>query len=147
MSAASDRPTAGVGRPWPQMLALAIGAIYTLIGIIGFFVTGFGDFASDTGDSLLGFMVNPFHNVVHLLIGIAGLVLARTLAGARSYGWLLAVGYGAAFVYGLFAIGESWDFLALNWADNILHLVTALLGVAIALGPVRSAVGERNVRA
>ncbi|WP_448626361.1 DUF4383 domain-containing protein [Geodermatophilus sp. URMC 64] len=147
MSAAPDRSTAGRGMPWPQMAALAVGAIYTLIGIIGFFVTGFDDFAAHTGESLLGFMINPLHNVVHLVIGIAGLLLARSLAGARTYGWLLAAGYGAAFVYGLFAVGEDWDFLALNWADNILHLVTALLGAAIALGPVRADVGDRRIRA
>jgi hypothetical protein len=147
MSAAPERSTAGRGMTWPQMAALAVGAIYTLIGVIGFFVTGFDDFAADTGDSMLGFMINPLHNVVHLLIGIAGLLLGRTLAGTRTYGWLLAVGYGAAFVYGLFAVGKDWDFLALNWADNILHLVTALLGAAIALGPVRTGVGDRRIQA
>ncbi|MGY1806547.1 DUF4383 domain-containing protein [Blastococcus sp. SYSU D00669] len=143
----TDRTTSARGLTWPQIAALVIGAIYTLIGIIGFFVTGFDDFAAHTGETLIGFMINPLHNIVHLVIGIAGLVLSRTLAGARTYGWLLAAGYGAAFVYGLFAVGEDWDFLALNWADNILHLVTALLGAAIALGPVRSAVGGHSLRA
>jgi hypothetical protein len=142
----TDRSTSARGMAWPQLAALVVGGIYTLIGIIGFFVTGFDDFAAHTGESLLGFMINPLHNIVHLVIGIAGLVLGRTLSGARTYGWLLAVGYGAAFVYGLFAVGKTWDFLALNWADNILHLVTALVGAAIALGPVRSAVEGRTVR-
>ncbi|MGY1616000.1 DUF4383 domain-containing protein [Geodermatophilus sp. SYSU D00691] len=143
----TDRTTSARGLTWPQLAGLVIGAIYTLIGIIGFFVTGFDDFAAHTGETLIGFMINPLHNIVHLVIGIAGLVLSRTLSGARTYGWLLAAGYGAAFVYGLFAVGEDWDFLALNWADNILHLVTALLGAAIALGPVRSAVGGHSLRA
>jgi len=132
---------------WPQLLALAIGAVYLLVGIIGFFITGFDDFfAHDTNETIIGFEINPFHNVVHLLIGLVGLLLSRTLAGARTYGWLLAVGYGAAFVYGLFAVGETWDFLSLNWADNWLHLVSALAGLAIALGPVRSAVAGRSAR-
>jgi hypothetical protein len=82
--------------------------------------------------------------VVHLLVGLAGLALARTLSGARTYGWLLAVAYGAAFVYGLFAVGQSWDVLNLNWADNWLHLVTALAGLAIALGPVHALTTERG---
>ncbi|MGY1594717.1 DUF4383 domain-containing protein [Geodermatophilus sp. SYSU D00708] len=141
---------AGTGRgamTWPQALALAFGAIYLIVGIIGFFVTGFeGFFAHDTGKTLLGFEINGMHNVVHIVIGIAGLLLARTLAGARTYGWLLAVGYGAAFVYGLIAIGETWDFLSINAADNVLHLLTALVGLVIALGPVRSAVGGRSTR-
>jgi len=137
---ATDRSTTRGAMTWPQVAGLAIGAVFTVIGVVGFFVTGFDDFAGmDHGESLLGFMINPLHNVVHLLIGIAGLALARTLSGARTYGWLLAVGYGLAFVYGLFAVGASWDFLNLNWADNWLHLVAALAGLAIALGPVHSA--------
>ena len=115
------------------------------MGIVGFFVTGFGDFfAHDTNQTLLILEVNGMHNVVHLLVGVAGLLLARTLAGARTYGWLLAVGYGAAFVYGLVAIGETWDFLSLNAADNVLHLATAAVGLAIALGPVRTAVDRTS---
>ena len=131
-------------RTLPQTIALAFGAIYLLVGIVGFFITGFSDFFGHTDKTLLGFEINGMHNVVHLVIGIAGLVLARTLAGARSYGWLLAVGYGAAFVYGLFATDKDWDFLSLNWADNILHLATAVVGLVIALLPVRSAVSGRT---
>lgn len=121
----------------PKTLALIIGAVYTLIGILGFFVTGFDDFASESGRTLLGFEVNPLHNIVHLVIGVAGLVLARTLSGARTYGWLLAIGYGLTFLYGLFAVGNpDLNFLSLNWADNWLHLVSTIAGLVIALFPV-----------
>jgi hypothetical protein len=148
----ADLPGAGHrGMTWPQQLALAFGAIYTLIGIIGFFITGFSDFFGNANgatpehmDTLLGFMINPMHNVVHILVGVAGLALSRTLSGARTYGWLLAVGYGAAFIYGVIAVNKDWDFLNLNWADNILHLVTALAGLAIALGPVRNVATSRG---
>jgi len=37
-----------------QLLALAIGAVYTLVGILGFVVTGFENFASETNKTLLG---------------------------------------------------------------------------------------------
>ncbi len=131
-------------KPWPQLAALTFGIVYTLVGIVGFFITGFDNFFGHTDETLLIFDINPAHNIVHILIGVAGLVLGRTLAGARTYGWLLAVGYGAAFVYGLIAIGKDWDFLNINGADNGLHLVTALVGLVIALLPVRSAVGGRR---
>ena len=105
-----------------QLLALAIGAIYTLVGILGFFITGFE--------------INPLHNIVHLAIGLAGLALWRRLDTAKAYGWLLAAGYGLAFLYGLFAAGNSdINFLSLNGADNGLHLVSAVAGLAIALWP------------
>jgi hypothetical protein len=129
---------------WPQTLALVFGAVYLVVGIIGFFWTGFSNFADRGGhDMLLGiFMVNPLHNIAHILVGVLGLALARTLAGARTYGWLLAVLYAALFVYGLIAVGKSWDFLAINSADNVLHIATAVVGLVIALGPVRDAVGS-----
>jgi hypothetical protein len=141
----ADLPGAGTrGMTWPQQVAMAFGAVYTLVGIIGFFITGFDNFFGHTEESLAGFMINPMHNIVHLVVGVAGLALARTLAGARTYGWLLAVGYGAAFIYGLFAVGQGWDFLNLNWADNILHLVTAVVGVVIALGKVNGVATARG---
>ncbi len=129
-----------------QLLALAIGAVYTLIGIAGFFVTGFDNFASETNQTLLGFEINPLHNIVHLVIGLAGLALWRRLDTARTYGWLLAAGYGLAFLYGLFAAGNSdINFLSINGADNVLHLVSALAGVAIALWPAdRTARADRS---
>jgi hypothetical protein len=151
MAASADNIRA---RTWPELVGLAFGAIYLLIGIIGFFITGFDNFfgnetppgAHHVGENLLGFMINPMHNVVHILIGVAGLALARTLAGARTYGWLLAVGYGAAFIYGLIAVGKDWDFLNLNAADNVLHIVTAVVGLVIALGPVRNVVSTGRSR-
>jgi hypothetical protein len=135
---ASARNT-GAGHPWPQVLGLAFGAIYLLVGIVGFFVTGFDDFAGHGDHTLLIFDINPLHNIVHILIGVVGLALSRTLAGAKTFGLLLAVGYGLAFVYGLFAVGQSWDFLNLNWADNILHLLSAGVGAAMYVGANRFA--------
>jgi hypothetical protein len=107
-----------------QLLALAIGAVYTLIGILGFLVTGFENFAAETDKTLLGFEINPLHNLVHLAIGLAGLAMWRRLDTARAYGWLLAAGYGLTFLY-------------LNGPDNGLHLVSTLAGLAIALWPAR----------
>ena len=151
----ADLPGAGSrGMTWPQQLSLAFGVIYTLIGVIGFFITGFGDFfgnhsamsggGAHADSTLLGFMINPAHNVVHILIGLAGIALSRTLKSARTYGLLLLVGYGAAFIYGLIAINKDWDFLNLNWADNVLHIVTAIVGALIAFGPVKTVTTERG---
>jgi hypothetical protein len=146
MSAAARNTGTGRGKTVPEILALAFGAVYLLVGVVGFFITGFDNFFEHTDETLLVFDINPAHNVVHILIGVAGLALGRTLAGARTYGWLLTVGYGAAFIYGIFAVDKSWDFLNLNWADNILHLATAVVGLIIALLPVRTDVrGDARV--
>ncbi len=144
MAASADNTGTGT-RPLPQLLALVFGAVYLLVGIVGFFVTGFDHFADNAKhEILIGlFMINPLHNIAHILVGVVGLLLARTLAGARTYGWLLAGLYGVLFVYGLLAVGESWDFLNINAADNVLHIATALVGLVIALLPVRTGVDSR----
>ena len=144
--ASTGNTGARAGMTWPQMLSLAFGVVYLLVGIVGFFITGFDAFADNSQDEmLLFFMINPLHNIVHIVIGLAGIALSRTLAGARTYGWLLAVGYAAAFVYGLIAIGEDWDFLNINAADNVLHIATAVVGLVIALGPVNTVARSSRV--
>lgn len=121
-----------------QKGALVIGAVYTLVGLAGFLVTGFDHFAERTGETLLGFEVNPLHNIVHLIIGLAGLAMWRRRDTARTYGWMLFVGYGATFFYGLAVAGkDKGNLLSLNAADNGLHLVSALAGLAIALAATR----------
>ncbi len=133
----STSTTRTTGRSVPQWLALVIGAVFTLIGVVGFFVTGFDGWTEHQPDqTLLGFAVNPLHNVVHLLLGIVGLVLSRRDPSARGYGWLLVVGYGAVLVYGLVVSGqEDGNVLNLNSADNVLHGLTVLAGLATALWP------------
>jgi Domain of unknown function (DUF4383) len=143
----ADLPGAGRrGMTWPQLLAAVFGAVYLVVGIIGFFWTGFDNFAGNSQhDMIIGlFMVNPLHNIAHILVGILGLALSRTLKSARTYGWLLAGLYAVLFVYGLIAQGKSWDFLDINTADNVLHIATALVGLVIALGPVKDAVAARG---
>lgn len=148
-SGSSSPTSTGTTKHPAQWLALAIGVVYTLVGIVGFAVTGFDGFAEPDGELLLAFEVNPLHNIVHLLIGLAGIALWNRLDRARTYGWLLAIGYGAAFVYGLFVAGtdDAANFLALNVADNWLHLISALAGLAIALWPARTAETHGSARA
>ena len=122
-----------------EWLALAVGLAFVGAGVIGFFITGFDEFVGrDTDKTLLGLEINPLHNIVHLVIGLAGLAMWRTRSTARTYGWLLAIGYGATFVYGLFAVNErDINILSLNDPDNWFHLASALVGLVIALWPDR----------
>lgn len=118
-------------------LALLVGVFFTAIGLAGFLVTGIDSFAEPTGETLLGFGVNPLHNVVHLVLGIAGLAMAWSLRAARAYGWLLVVGYGAVLVLGLVVDqGDPANVLSINTADNVLHALTVVVGLVIALLPV-----------
>jgi hypothetical protein len=131
-----------------QWLALVLGAMFTLAGIAGFFVTGLSDFANNSDKTLMGLEVNPLHNLVHLALGLLGLALWRRRDTARAYGWITSAGYGLVFLYGLIAVGnDDPNLLSINAADNAFHLAVALGGVATALlavprrgrGSIRSA--------
>ena len=130
---------------WAQWLALGLGAVYTLVGLVGFAITGFDNFAEHTGETLVGFEINPLHNIVHLAIGVLGLAMWRRFDTARTYGWLLAIGYGAAFVLGLVIMGDDdKNFLSLNVADQFLHIGTALVGLAMALSKADGSIGTSD---
>ena len=76
--------------------------------------------------------------MVHLIIGLLGVLLWNRSSSARAYGWILAVGYGATFVYGLIVVNDpDTNILNINGADNVLHIVSAAAGLAIALWPAR----------
>ncbi len=137
----SNTRTPTARRGTHQWLALAIGAVYLVVGIVGFAVTGFEDWTvHDHSQTLLGFAINPVHNIVHILIGLLGVVLWRTSSGARTFGWILVIGYGATFLYGLFVVDNAdANFLNINWADNWLHLASVIGGLLVALLPHRTA--------
>lgn len=119
-----------------RLVAYVFGAIYLLIGILGFLiVTDFVE--TDTDKKLLGlFEVNGLHNVVHILIGVALLAAARAgYRAARSMNLAVGATYALVGIIGLFISGDDNDanILSLNAADNVLHLGTALVLLAVAL--------------
>jgi len=141
MSTTAGRNASTADRPLVTKLAAAVGAVFLLVGILGFVpgvTTNLYDgleIAGYEGNAmLLGvFEVSVLHNIVHLLFGVAGLAMARRVDTARTY----LIGGGAIYlvlwIYGLLIEEQSAaNFVPLNDADNWLHL---FLGVAmIALG-------------
>jgi hypothetical protein len=134
-----------------QKAALAVGAVFLLVGILGFIpgvTTGYDtmSFASHHSEAmLLGiFNVSILHNIVHLLFGVAGLAMARTFRGARAY--LIGGGlvYLVLFIYGMVIDRRSAaNFVPVNTADNWLHLVLALGMIALGVLLARANSGAR----
>jgi len=128
-----------------QLAALLVGAVFLLVGILGFIpgiTTNYDDlkFAGhDSGAQLLGiFDTSILHNIVHLLFGVAGIALAKTAEGARTFLIGGGVIYLGLFLYGALFGGDegSANFVPVNWADNVLHLALGLgmVGLGYALG-------------
>jgi hypothetical protein len=121
-----------------QTAAAVAASAFLLAGVLGV-VPGITTHAGDLSFAgrgshakLLGlFQVSILHNLVHLLFGVVGLVLARTMDGARAF---LAAGGAASLALWVLGVADGGGWIPLNTADNWLHL---LLGVAmLALGYV-----------
>ena len=112
-----------------QTLTMLVGVTFVLVGILGFIpgiTTNYSDMefaGKNSGAELLGiFQVSILHNLVHILFGIAGLALARSWDGARTYLIGGGVIYLVLWLYGLFvSAGDDANFIPFNTADDWLH--------------------------
>ena len=136
----ASTPRAGT-RTNVQKAALAVGAVFLLVGLLGFVpgITSQYDQLSfaghESGALLLGlFQISVLHNIVHLLFGAAGIAMSRTVSGARSYLLYGGIIYLVLWIYGL-VIDQNSDgnFVPLNGADNWLHFLLGVGMVALAL--------------
>ncbi|MGP4099496.1 DUF4383 domain-containing protein [Nonomuraea sp. KM90] len=134
-----DSPRTAAGRSPVQLAAFVTGAVFVFAGLLGFvpgITTHYDEMAfagHQSGALLLNvFQVSILHNLVHLLFGIAGILLSRTWSGAR--GFLIGGGlvYLLLWIYGLLIGHDSpANFVPLNTADNWLHLILAVGMIAL----------------
>lgn len=129
-----------------QLAALAVGAVFLLVGVLGFIPGVTTDYGSlewaghHSQAQLFGiFTVSVLHNVVHLIFGVAGLLAAAGAAQSRMY--LIGGGliYLVLWVYGLVIdLDSDANFVPVNTADNWLHFGLGLgmvaLGVILSRG-------------
>ena len=123
-----------------RIVATVFGAVYLLVGLLGFAVTGGVGFFATEGGLLLGvFAVNPLHNVAHLLIGAALLIGGIVSAtAAKAVNATVGAAYLLLGIVGFFLAGTAANILALNTADHFLHLASAIVLLGVALGFERS---------
>lgn len=123
-----------------RLIATVFGAVYLLVGLLGFAVTGGISFIATEGGLLLGlFAVNPLHNVAHLLIGAALLIAGlASVPAAKAVNTTIGAVYLLLGIVGFFIASTALNILALNTPDHFLHLASAivLLGAGLATDKV-----------
>jgi 4-hydroxybenzoate polyprenyltransferase len=130
-----------------------VAVVFLLVGILGFIPGATTDYdgmtfaGHESTAMLLGiFHVSILHNIVHLLFGIVGLVMARTAAGATSFLIGGGVVYLVLWIYGLVIDHDSAaNFVPLNGADNWLHLILAIGMIGLGVVLRRSSAARRTV--
>lgn len=127
----------GAPRTFEQNFSMVLGSIYIVGGIIGFFVSGFDNITEMTNHELFGvFLINPYHNIVHIGIGAFWLLGAFALTPAGNEGLNIAIGgiYALATVIGFLGYLSLLSIPPGPVGDNWLHLVTALVTLVLGTG-------------
>ena len=133
------------GKQPVQLLSRLTALVLALIGGISLLRTHGTGLDEVT---LLGLTLNPLLSWVYLDAGLLGLLWAFTSFTARAFAWILFLGSGLLFVWGLMLNGlvaadpPSWlgDPLALTVADGWWHLVISIVGLLIAVSPAHKTV-------
>ena len=134
-----------------RAFALVIGIAFLAAGVLGFVPgavhpphPGAPDVRVDTGYGFLFglFPVNVLHNLVHVIVGIAGVMSYRSLPSAIRFSRGLTIFYGALAVMGLFpGLYTTFGLIPIFGHDVWLHAVTG--AIAAYFGWVEHAPGGR----
>ena len=104
-----------------KMFARVIGILFLILGVLGFFMK-----------DLLGIIhLDSMHNVIHLAVGILGLLASAQEGTSRLFARVLGVVYVLMGIVGFF-VPELFGMMHVEWADNVLHLVVG--AAALYLG-------------
>lgn len=126
-----------------RLYAIVVGATLVAAGLIGFlYSTSFAVGDAVERVPVLGLLdVNGWHNVVHLLTGALGLIMARS--AARAYAFALGVVYVLVFVLGLVLANDGvlLGLIPINAPDNVLHLLLGVAGIGAGLATGGAATG------
>jgi hypothetical protein len=122
-------------RETPRTVALVIGVAFLAVGLLGLIL-------HPTGGTLLGvFAVDLVHNLIHLLVGAAGVgAYFLGLVESRMFLKVLGVVYLILGIVGFIPplfdnYGNLLGIVRINNADNLLHLVVGALAAYFGFSP------------
>ena len=142
---ADARTTRGDATP-ARLYATLVGATLLIAGIIGFFYSAsFGD--PGKVDEVFGLLaVNAWHNIVHILTGVLGLLAVGY--AARTYALALGLLYCVVALLGFIDFGSGdlndtiLQIIPVNTEDNFLHLALGILGLAAGAATPKAVSGR-----
>jgi len=136
----------GAARTLAQSFALLLGLGLLAAGVLGFFFgdSSFGTGSDPSGDTFLFFEVNGWHNVVHIASGALLVLFSLRAASAALALVIFGVVYAGVTVWGFVDGNDVANALAIDDADNWLHL--GIAAGSIAVGLVSGALGLKGRR-
>jgi hypothetical protein len=101
-----------------KMAATVLGIVLVVVGLLGF-----------VNNPVLGiFLVNPLHNIIHIVTGLVLLAGAYSSLGSSLALKIIGIVYAIVAVIGFFMVMDGMMLgMAMNEADKWLHVVLAVI--------------------
>jgi hypothetical protein len=120
---------------------MVFGVVYLAVAVLGF-LPFLGGSYTQTPNNLLGLVpINLLHNIVHLVIGVAGIAAGATLAASRTYLKTFGVILLLLGLLGIF-VQNPVGLVPIGGFDIAIHLVTGAVLTYFGFAP---AVGRAQV--
>ncbi len=128
------------GPVWLRPAVAVLGLLYLALGIAGFLTPETAAVGHETSRAVWIFSTTTLLNLVHAAVGVLGLIAATRRTGSIIYCWVLFVGFAGMTAYGVLATAFSTpeDPINVNWADNVLHGLTAVAGLVLGIFGARA---------
>ncbi len=108
-----------------KKLAIVFGIVFVVVGLLGFISNPI------VGDAGI-FHTNALHNIVHLLVGIILLCVAKNEKNAAKAMKIFGIVYLLLAILGFISL-DILSFISANGADNILHLVLGIVLLVVGM--------------
>jgi hypothetical protein len=112
-----------------KTIVTILGVVFILVGLLGF-----------VQNPILGiFAVDTLHNIIHIASGILALwAVNKGTEATITFAKVFGVVYGAVAVLGFLMPSPLLGLITVNMADNLLHVVLAVVFLVIGFGGKRS---------
>jgi hypothetical protein len=138
-----------------RTFALIFGIIYLVVGVMGFIpglvqpapVAPELEVSEGFGRLLALFPINFLHNIVHLAVGLWGVLSYRSESGAILFSRSIAIFYGVLAILGLIPVTNTLFGLVPIYSHDVwLHALSALIAAYFGWwAPRGAAVGPSRV--
>ncbi len=128
-----------MSKPTLRVIVLVLALLHLTIGVLGFF---FMPENNETGKNTVWiFSSIGMVDLLRTATGVIGLIAVLRPALISLYSWFVFVAFAGLTGFGILsaATTSAGDAVNLNWADNVLHALTSLVALAVAIVVVRQA--------
>lgn len=118
-----------------QRFAVIVGIVFLILGTAGLFI-----------DDLFGLIhFDAVHNVIHLGVGVLGLLASGKADASLLYAKLLGVGYMLLGIIGMI-VPDMFGLMSMLLSENLLHLTVGAIALYLGFEAIPETVTENLKR-